>query len=126
MRHQGAHLLRAGAHPGQRVDRAAAAGEDVDRTGPQRADDQAQVRRVLVGDELAVAGGEPMSSGGVPSARVPCTSYVIWAPGASMVWVVVEVMIGSFVLRGARGSRTEDMDRRVAQNSSEVLPRQPA
>lgn len=81
---------------------------------------------MLVGDELAVAGGEPMSSGGVPSARVPCTSYVIWAPGASMVWVVVEVMIGSFVLRGARGSRTEDMDRRVAQNSSEVLPRQPA
>ncbi len=61
--HEGAHLLTGGAHPGQRVDRAAAVGEDVDRTGAQRVNDPVQVRGVLVRGELAVAVAAPAAAG---------------------------------------------------------------
>jgi len=48
VRHQGPDLLRVPGHQGQRVDRAAAAGEDVHRPGIERGDDPVQVISVLI------------------------------------------------------------------------------
>ena len=50
-------LLRVLGHQGQRVDRAAAAGEEVDRAGAERRDQPVQVVGVLVGRGLAGAVG---------------------------------------------------------------------
>jgi hypothetical protein len=46
------------------------------------------------GTNPAASIGEPMSSSGVPSPRVPRTSYVMVAPAASRVWVAIAVVIG--------------------------------
>jgi hypothetical protein len=57
VRHERADLLGVLGHQGQRVDRAAAAGEDVHRAGVQRGDQPVQVVRVLVRRGLAGAVG---------------------------------------------------------------------
>ena len=59
LRHQGADQPGMAGHQGQRVDRAAAAAEDVGRPGVQRLDQPAQIPGVLGG----------LGPGGWPSVR---------------------------------------------------------
>jgi hypothetical protein len=57
VRHEGAHLLRMPGHQRERVDRSAAAGEDVRRLSAERGDQPVQVVRVLIPRGLGCAVG---------------------------------------------------------------------
>jgi hypothetical protein len=66
VRHQDADLLRVPGHQGQRVDGAAAAGEDVCRPGAQRIDQPVQIVGLLLDRGLRGAVGAlaaPRSAG---------------------------------------------------------------
>ena len=62
VRDEGADLLRVAGDQGQRVDRAAAAREEVDRSGAERRDQPVQVVGMLVGRRLGGAVGARLRS----------------------------------------------------------------